>query len=133
MFPFHSVSFLSMEMKSLCIRSREPLPWGGGGGHFHSKVIGMLVVFLEYKILILIFFRVYWKFFCKNEIQVFYRSAHFPYSVNMRSFQNVFSKIGIFRVLHQQFGYFLGFKIKIVVFLGFSKKKFRRAYLSLLH
>ena len=30
----------------------------------------------------------------------------------MRSFQNVFSKIGIFRVLRQQFGYFLGFSKK---------------------
>ena len=26
-----------------------------GGGHFHSKMIGMLVVFLGYKILILVF------------------------------------------------------------------------------
>ena len=29
-----------------------------GGGHFRSKVIGMLVVFSGYKILILVFFRV---------------------------------------------------------------------------
>ena len=36
-----------------------------GGGHFHSKVIGMLVVFLGYKILILVFFRVSWKIFGK--------------------------------------------------------------------
>ena len=34
---------------------------GAGGGHFHSKVIGMLVVFLGYKIPILVFFRVFWK------------------------------------------------------------------------
>ena len=39
---------------------------GGGGGegerHFHCKVIGMLVVFsVGYKILILVFFRVFWK------------------------------------------------------------------------
>ena len=32
---------------------------GGKGGFFHSKVIGMLVVFLGYKILILLFFRVF--------------------------------------------------------------------------
>ena len=32
-----------------------------GGGHFHSKVIGMLLVFLGYKILIFVFFRVFWK------------------------------------------------------------------------
>ena len=38
---------------------------GGGGGDFHSKVIGMLVVFLGYKILILVFFRVFWKIFGK--------------------------------------------------------------------
>ena len=31
-------------------------PPGRGGGHFQSKVIGMLVVFLGYKILILVFF-----------------------------------------------------------------------------
>ena len=37
------------------------LPWGD----FHSKVIGMLVVFLGYKILILVFFRVFWKIFGK--------------------------------------------------------------------
>ena len=26
-----------------------------GGGHFHSKVIGMLVLFLRYKFMILVF------------------------------------------------------------------------------
>ena len=31
------------------------------GLYFHGKVIGMLVVFLGYKILILVFFRVFWK------------------------------------------------------------------------
>ena len=60
---------------------------GGGGGHFHGKVIGMLVVFLRYKILILVFFRVFW----------ILGSAHFPYRVKMINFQQVFSKIGIFQ------------------------------------
>ena len=39
--------------------------------YFHGKVIGMLVVFLGYKILILVFFRVFWKVLCRNEILVF--------------------------------------------------------------
>ena len=42
-----------------------------GGLYFHGKVIGMLVVFLGYTILILVFFRVLWKVFCRNEILVF--------------------------------------------------------------
>ena len=44
-----------------------------GGLYFHGKVIGMLVVFLGYKILILIlvFLRVFWKVLCRNEILVF--------------------------------------------------------------
>ena len=41
------------------------------GLYFHGKVIGMLVVFLGYKILILVFFRVVWKVLCRNEILVF--------------------------------------------------------------
>ena len=41
------------------------------GLYFHSKVIGMLVVFLGYKMLILVFFRVFWKVLCRNEILVF--------------------------------------------------------------
>ena len=42
-----------------------------GGLYFHGKVIGMLVVFLGYKTLILVFFRVFWKVLCRNEILVF--------------------------------------------------------------
>ena len=41
------------------------------GLYFHGKVIGMLVVFLGYKILILVFFRVFWKVLCRNQILVF--------------------------------------------------------------
>ena len=41
------------------------------GLYFNGKVIGMLVVFLGYKILILVFFRVFWKVLCRNEILVF--------------------------------------------------------------
>ena len=40
--------------------------------YFHGKVVGMLVVFLEYTILILVFFRVFWKVLCRNEILVFW-------------------------------------------------------------
>ena len=39
--------------------------------YFHGKVIDMLVVFLGHKILILVFFRVFWKVLCRNEILVF--------------------------------------------------------------
>ena len=39
--------------------------------YFHGKVIGMLVVFLGYKIPILVFCRVFWKVLCRNEILVF--------------------------------------------------------------
>ena len=53
----------------------------------------MLVVFLGYKILILIFFRVLRKILCRNEIMVFLGSAHFPCRVKMKSFQKVFSKL----------------------------------------
>ena len=38
---------------------------GGGGGHFHDKVIGMLVVFLGCKILILVFLGSFGKFCVK--------------------------------------------------------------------
>ena len=57
---------------------------GRGGGHFHGKVIGMLVVFFRVQNSDSgIFLRVFWKILCRNELK-------------MRSFQNVFSKIGIF-------------------------------------
>ena len=46
---------------------------GGGGGHFHSKVIGMLFLFLGYKILILVFFRLFCKISCRSEFLVFLR------------------------------------------------------------
>ena len=65
----------------------------GGALPLDSKVISMLVVFLGYKILILIFFRVLWKILYRNEIMVFLGSVHFPYRVKMKSFQNVSSKL----------------------------------------
>ena len=64
-----------------------------GGGDFQSKVIGMLVVFLGHKILILVFFRVFWKFLCKNEILVSFRVCSFSISSKNESFQKVFSKL----------------------------------------
>ena len=74
-----------------------------GGGHFHSKVIGMLVVFLGYKILILVFFRVFWKILGK-----------------LKQFS---PKQPSKRPLKLQFGYFFrGLKSKSGYFLGFSKK-----------
>ena len=66
---------------------------GGGALSLDSKVIGMLVVFLGYKILILIFFRVFRKILCRNEILVFWGSAHFPYRVKMKNFRKVFNKL----------------------------------------
>ena len=82
-------------------------PPRGEGGHFYGKVIGMLVVFFRYKILDSGIFRVFWKVLCRNEILIFLGSAHFPYRVKMRSFQN-----SVFRA----------FKSKSEYFLGFSKK-----------
>ena len=65
---------------------------GEGGGHFHGKVIGMLVVFLGYKIVILVFLGPFGKFLA-----------------NVKEFcPKQPSKL--------QFGYFQGFKIKIWVF-----------------
>ena len=81
-------------------------PGGGGGGHFHSKVIGMLVIFLGYKILILVFFRVFWKRFLKIE-------AIFP-----KTALKIALKIVIwvfFRGLKSKSGYFLGFSKKISI------------------
>ena len=53
-----------MTAKLVAIQLIESFSPGGGGG-FHSKVIGMLVVFLGYKNLILVFFRVFRKIFGK--------------------------------------------------------------------
>ena len=53
-----------------------------GGLYFHGKVIGMLVVFLGYKILILVFFRVFWKVLCRNEIMVF---LGLPFSISSKN------------------------------------------------
>ena len=65
----------------------------GGALSLDSKVISMLVIFLGYKILILVFFKVLRKILCRNEIMVFLESAHFPYRVKMKNFQKVFSKL----------------------------------------
>ena len=53
----------------------------------------MIVVFLGYKILILIFFKRPPENFVQNKIMVFLGSAHFPYGVKMKSFQKVSSKL----------------------------------------
>ena len=73
----------------------EQLP----GGHFHSKVIGMLVVFLGYKILILVFFRVFWEIFGKLKPFFPKQPENGPKNCNL----------GIFRRLRSKAGYFLGF------------------------
>ena len=54
-------------------------------------------IFQGIKFLILVFFRVFWNVLCRNEVLIFLGSAHFTYRVKMRSFQNVFSKICIFK------------------------------------
>ena len=41
------------------------------GGHFHGKMIGMLVVFLGYDILILVSFRGFWKILCRMKFWYF--------------------------------------------------------------
>ena len=88
--------YRKIKIKMGCLYSNwTPTFWPRGGGALplDSKVISMLVVFLGYKILILIFFRVLRKILCRNEIMVFLGSAHFPYRARMKSFQNVFSKL----------------------------------------
>ena len=82
-------------MGCLCSNWATTFCWGGGGGALplDSKVISMLVVFLGYKILILVFFKVLRKILCRNEIMIFLGSAHFLYRVKIKSFQNVFSKL----------------------------------------
>ena len=60
---------------------------------FHSKVIGMLVIFLGYKILILAFLGSSGKFCAKMKFWYLSGSAHFPYRVKMKSFRKVFDKI----------------------------------------
>ena len=65
------------------------------GLYFHGKVIGMLVVFLGYKILILVFLGSSGKF-CAEMNFWYFGPARFPYRAKMRSFQNVFSKTCIF-------------------------------------
>ena len=70
-----------------------------GRGHFHSKVIGMLVVFLGYKIMILLFLGSSGK--CLENRSHF--SQNSPKNCNL----------GIFRGLKSKSGYFLGFSKKI--------------------
>ena len=68
----------------------------------------------------------------KRNSGIFLESAHFPIWRKMISFNKVFGKIGIFRVLCQQFGYFGALKSNSGYCEGFSKK-FSQAYLSPLH
>ena len=64
-----------------------------GRGHFHSKVIhvGMLVYLLRYEILILVFFRVFWKILYKNEILVSFGVCSFSISSKNEKFPEKFS------------------------------------------
>ena len=55
-----------------------------------SKVIGMLVEFLEYKILILVFFMVSARSLCRNEILVFFRICTFSISSKTEKFLKSF-------------------------------------------
>ena len=61
---------------------------GGGEGALplDSKVIGMLVVFLGYKILILVFLESQQEVCAEMKFWYFLGSAHFPYRVKMKSF-----------------------------------------------
>ena len=78
-------------------------PRGGGGrGHFQSKVIGMLVLFLGFKILILVFLGSSGKFLENG--------SHFSQNSSQNSPKNC------------NFGIFKGLKSKSEYFKGFSKK-----------
>ena len=71
------------------------MPGGGGALPLDSKVISMLVVFLGYKILILVFFRVSARKICAEmKFWYFLGSTHFAYRVKMKSFRKVFSELG---------------------------------------
>ena len=61
-----------------------------GGGHFHSEVL-CLSYLLGYKILILVFFRVFWKILCKNEMLVSSRVCSFSISSKNKKFPEKFS------------------------------------------
>ena len=63
---------------------------GGGLGHFHGKVTGMLVISLGYKIPILVFFGVFRKILCRNEILVFFRVCSFSISSENEKFPKRF-------------------------------------------
>ena len=76
-------------------RVNESLFNPGGGSTYIVKWCVCLSYFLGYKILSLVFFRVFWKIFCRNEILVVLGSAHFPYRVKT-SFQKFFGNIGTF-------------------------------------
>ena len=54
----------------------------------------MLVVFLGYKILILVFSGSQPEVCVEMKFWYFLRSAHFPYHVKMKSFQKIFSELG---------------------------------------
>ena len=53
----------------------------------------MLVVFLGYKILILVFLGSSGKFRAEMNFWYFLGSAHFPYRAKLKSFLNIFSKL----------------------------------------
>ena len=80
-----------------------------GGLYFHGKVIGILVVFLGSEILILVFFGVFWGFCAEMKFWCFWVCS-FSISSKNQKFPKTFSaKFVFFRILHQQFGHFLGF------------------------
>ena len=69
---FHLRDSLFVIQKAKLLHMNTVVNIAPRGLYLHGKVIGMLVVFLGYKILILVFFRVFWKVLCRNEILVFW-------------------------------------------------------------
>ena len=88
--PFsHTRSRASAYKQLILAPERETLPWQSDK---YARRIFQGIKFL----ILVFFFRVFWKVLCKNELMVFLGSAHFPYRVKMRSFQKFSSKICIF-------------------------------------
>ena len=89
-------SLLVIQKAKLSAYQQLILASGGGGTLPWQSDRYARRIFQGIKFLILVFFRVFWKVLCRNEILVFLGSAPFPYRVKVSSFQKVLSKICIF-------------------------------------
>ena len=82
------VHYIRTFVKANQIKGKSKTP----RGRFHSKVIGS-VVFLGYKILILVFLGSSGKFCAEMKFWYILGSTHFPYRVKMKNSRKAFSKL----------------------------------------